>query len=82
MTWKENGRSASSVTDPTMYTGLLGTAFTCLRSYESTGDRKDLELCSEIVDSCADLARTFTRFLLFPLLIFLNQLIPNTQLNE
>ncbi|XP_004250112.1 lanC-like protein GCL1 [Solanum lycopersicum] len=65
MTWKENGRSASSVTDPTMYTGLLGTAFTCLRSYESTGDRKDLELCSEIVDSCADLARTFTRHVTF-----------------
>ncbi|XP_049372290.1 lanC-like protein GCL1 [Solanum verrucosum] len=65
MTWKENGRSAGSVTDPTMYTGLLGTAFTCLRSYEATGDRKDLELCSEIVDACADLARTVTRHVTF-----------------
>lgn len=65
ITWKENGRSAGAVTDPTMYTGLLGTAFACLRSYEATGDRRDLELCSEIVDACADFARTVTRHVTF-----------------
>lgn len=66
MTWKGNGRSdGGGVTDRTMYTGLLGTAFTCLRSYEAIGDRKDLELCSEIVDACADLARTVTRHVTF-----------------
>lgn len=81
MTWKGNGRSAGGVTDPTVYTGLLGTAFTCLRSYEATGDPKDLELCSEIVDACAELARTVTRFLLFALFILLNQFNPNTELN-
>ncbi|PHU00014.1 hypothetical protein BC332_29801 [Capsicum chinense] len=65
MTWKGDGRSTGGVTDPTMYTGLLGTAFTCMRSYEATGDRRDLQLCSEIVDACADLARTVTRHVTF-----------------
>ncbi|CAN1836124.1 LanC-like protein GCL1 [Linum perenne] len=39
--------------DPTLYNGLLGTAFTCLRSYEVTGVPQDLALCSDIVDACA-----------------------------
>ncbi|KAI3870705.1 hypothetical protein MKX03_005390 [Papaver bracteatum] len=47
-----NGRKKGCV-DPTVYTGLLGTVFTCLRSYEATGNQNDLLLCSEIVDSCA-----------------------------
>lgn len=50
------------VVDPTVYTGLLGTAFTCLRSYEVTGCHKDLLLCSEIVDTCATLARASLRY--------------------
>jgi hypothetical protein len=42
--------------DPAVYTGLLGTAFTCLRSYEATGSQQDLLLSAEIV------ARASTRF--------------------
>jgi hypothetical protein len=48
--------------DPAVYTGLLGTAFTCLRSYEATGSQQDLLLSAEIVDTCADVARASTRF--------------------
>ncbi|KAF5747344.1 GCR2-like 1 [Tripterygium wilfordii] len=43
--------------DATVYTGLLGTAFTCLRSYEATGSQQDLLLCSDIVGACASVAR-------------------------
>lgn len=56
------------VVDPTVYTGLLGTAFTCLRSYEVTGCQKDLLLCSEIIDACATVARDSLRSLTFPCL--------------
>lgn len=52
------------VVDPTVYTGLLGTAFTCLRSYQVTGCRKDLLLCSEIIDTCAAAARASLRYFL------------------
>lgn len=51
-TW-EGERSSGMGLDPTVYTGLLGTAFTCLRSYEATGNRQDLQLCAEIADKCA-----------------------------
>ncbi|KAJ8769679.1 hypothetical protein K2173_005282 [Erythroxylum novogranatense] len=64
VTWKVSG-SADSVIDPTVYTGLLGTAFTCLRSYEVTGDRMDLDLCMEIVDTCANVAPTSSRQVTF-----------------
>jgi hypothetical protein len=47
--------------DPTVYTGLLGTALTCLRSYEATGSQQDLLLSAEIVDTCAVVARASTR---------------------
>ncbi|XP_068641808.1 lanC-like protein GCL1 isoform X2 [Aristolochia californica] len=49
-TWKED---LGQGVDPTFCTGLLGTAFTCLKSYEATGDRRDLQLCTDIVDTCA-----------------------------
>ncbi|GAU36330.1 hypothetical protein TSUD_321690 [Trifolium subterraneum] len=52
VTWKRR----EVVVDPTVYTGLLGTAFTCLRSYEVTGSHEDLVLCSEIIDTCATVA--------------------------
>ncbi|KAF2283940.1 hypothetical protein GH714_017420 [Hevea brasiliensis] len=43
MTWT-GGRGSSvgtdTVVDPTVYSGLLGTAFTCLRSYEVTGSTR------------------------------------------
>lgn len=53
------------VIDPTVYTGLLGTAFTCLRSYEVTGCHKDLVLSSEIIDTCATVARDYLRHVTF-----------------
>lgn len=59
-TWREGGAA-----DPTAYTGLLGTAFLCLRSYAATGDRGDLLLSAEIVDACASAARASTRHVTF-----------------
>ncbi|CAK8567282.1 unnamed protein product [Lathyrus sativus] len=53
------------VVDPTVYTGLLGTAFTCLRSFEVTGCREDLLLCSEIIDTCVTVARASLRHVTF-----------------
>ncbi|KAI4317292.1 hypothetical protein L6164_025173 [Bauhinia variegata] len=56
VTWREavgGGTRTELVVDPTVYSGLLGTAFTCLRSYEVTGNKHDLLLCAEIVDTCA-----------------------------
>ncbi|KAH7566875.1 hypothetical protein JRO89_XS08G0247500 [Xanthoceras sorbifolium] len=52
-------------TDPTLYKGLLGTAFICLRSYEITGDQHDLQLSAEIIDTCASVARDSTRHVTF-----------------
>ncbi|KAJ8765538.1 hypothetical protein K2173_014660 [Erythroxylum novogranatense] len=63
-TWKVRG-SADTVIDLTAYTGLLGTAFTCLRSYEVTGNHQDLVLCSEIVETCATAARASSRHVTF-----------------
>ncbi|KAL3524812.1 hypothetical protein ACH5RR_013184 [Cinchona calisaya] len=64
VTWGRQYTNYAS-TDPTVYTGLLGTAFTCLRAYEATGSLQDLRLCSEIVDSCASIARSSTRHVTF-----------------
>ncbi|CAH9105969.1 unnamed protein product [Cuscuta europaea] len=58
VTWKARGGSAGAYLDPTVYTGLLGTAFICLRSFEATGNRPNLLLCADIVDTCAALAST------------------------
>lgn len=62
-TWK-GGYEGQSI-DPTVYSGLLGTAFTCLRSFEVIGSRHDLLLCGDIVDTCASVARASTRHLTF-----------------
>ncbi|KAM7262357.1 hypothetical protein ACFE04_021434 [Oxalis oulophora] len=43
--------------DPTMYTGLLGTAFICLRSYLVTGNQHDLKLSAQIIHTCASPTR-------------------------
>nr|DAD41051.1 TPA_asm: hypothetical protein HUJ06_015374 [Nelumbo nucifera] len=64
-TWKERGGLQLQSMDPTVYTGLLGTAFTCLRSYQATGCQSDLQLCAEIVDTCAAVARSSKRHLTF-----------------
>ncbi|KAK3002414.1 hypothetical protein RJ639_021275 [Escallonia herrerae] len=62
VTWT---RRNDVVTDPTVYSGLLGTALTCLRSYEATGSRPDLLLCAEIVDTCSTVAPTSLRHVTF-----------------
>jgi hypothetical protein len=62
--------------DPAVYTGLLGTAFTCLRSYEATGSQQDLMLSAEIVDTCAVVARASTRFFFFFLKRFSGWFLP------
>ncbi|XP_022136816.1 lanC-like protein GCL1 [Momordica charantia] len=64
VTWKRR-RNVDVGVDPTAYTGLLGTALTCLRSYEATGDQQDLLLCSDIVDACTLAARASHRQLTF-----------------
>ncbi|XP_065874875.1 lanC-like protein GCL1 [Euphorbia lathyris] len=64
MTWKK-GRSSGTVVDPTVYSGLTGTAFTCFRSFEATGNRNDLLLCSEILDTCTAAARASSRHVTF-----------------
>lgn len=61
MTWKGSRRITGPVVDPTIYSGLLGTVFTCLRSYEVTGNQQDLLLCSEIVDTCLAAAPASSR---------------------
>ncbi|KAI8540833.1 hypothetical protein RHMOL_Rhmol08G0015500 [Rhododendron molle] len=62
VTWEGRG---NNVADPTVYSGLLGTAFACLRSYEATGSHRDLLLCAEIVDACDSVARNSTRHVTF-----------------
>lgn len=56
-----SGTPTGMVLDPTVYTGLLGTAFTCLRSYEATGNRQDLLLCADIVDKGGAVAPVSSR---------------------
>ncbi|OIV97507.1 hypothetical protein TanjilG_11031 [Lupinus angustifolius] len=60
MTWNRR-----EVIDPTVYSGLLGTAFTCLRSYQVTSNNKDLLLCAQIVHTCSNLARASLRHVTF-----------------
>ncbi|KAK1410682.1 hypothetical protein QVD17_37221 [Tagetes erecta] len=52
-TWTELCAGGGEIVDPTIYTGLLGTAFTCLRFYEATGSHRDLQLSADIVHACA-----------------------------
>lgn len=59
---EETWNRRDQVVDPTVYTGLLGTAFTCLRSYQVTGCRNDLILSSEIIDTCVTAARASLRY--------------------
>lgn len=63
-TWEGEWSSGMGL-DPNVYTGLMGTAFTCLRSYEATGNRQDLLLCAEIADKCAAVARVSARHVTF-----------------
>lgn len=63
-TWRRSG-SRYGCTDATVYSGLLGTAFTCLRAFEATGSPEDLRLCSEIVDTCSSIAPASPRHVTF-----------------
>ncbi|PON33884.1 LanC-like protein [Parasponia andersonii] len=60
VTWKRR-----TGLDPTVYTGLLGTAFTCFRSYEGTGNNQDLMTCTDIIVKCAEVARASSRHVTF-----------------
>ncbi|KAF3439251.1 hypothetical protein FNV43_RR17527 [Rhamnella rubrinervis] len=62
---RELGSGSGRILDPSVYSGVLGTAFTCLRAYEATGNQQDLTLCAEIVDRCSDVARGSTRHVTF-----------------
>ncbi|KAI3518961.1 hypothetical protein L1887_07893 [Cichorium endivia] len=65
-TWTEAGAGGGEIVDPTVYTGLLGTALTCLRLYEATGSHEDLHLSANIVRACATaVANTSTRYTTF-----------------
>ncbi|KAF6983642.1 hypothetical protein CFC21_001792 [Triticum aestivum] len=48
-TWTRTG---GQVTDYTLYTGALGTALLLFKSFQVTGDRRDLNLASDIVQAC------------------------------
>ncbi|KAJ0096506.1 hypothetical protein Patl1_28241 [Pistacia atlantica] len=69
VTWRRGGAELSSGAgrgiDPTLYTGLLGTGFTCFRSYEITGNHNDLRLSAQVVDTCASVVRASTRHVTF-----------------
>ncbi|GMI68690.1 GCR2-like 1 [Hibiscus trionum] len=65
ITWEGGGGGSDTGVDPTVYTGVMGTAFTCFRSYEATGNRQDLLLAAEIVDACLPLALASTRHVTF-----------------
>lgn len=68
VTWKGGrglGPDSGVGVDPTVYSGLLGAAFTCLRSYEVTGNRNDLLLCTDIVHTCALVAHATSRRVTF-----------------
>ncbi|KAH6799445.1 GCR2-like 1 [Perilla frutescens var. frutescens] len=58
MTWRRRGLKGS--TDTTVYTGLMGTALTCLRSFEATGNNADLLLCADMVHACVAAAQAST----------------------
>ncbi|KAL8243462.1 hypothetical protein R6Q59_009720 [Mikania micrantha] len=48
-TW---GSSGKRLNDYTLYTGALGTAFLVFKSYQFTHNKKDLDLCKDIVKAC------------------------------
>ncbi|CAM6092150.1 unnamed protein product [Calypogeia fissa] len=61
-TWRRNG---SRVNDPTMYVGVLGTAYLCFKVYQVTGSQDDLTQCLDIVDACAAAALTMKPYVTF-----------------
>ncbi|CAN6282607.1 unnamed protein product [Urochloa humidicola] len=62
-TWVKAGQQ---VTDYTLYTGALGTAFLLFKSFRITGDRRDLALAADIVRACDEASQGLPRrFLTF-----------------
>lgn len=61
------------VSDYTVYTGALGTAFLLFKAYQVTRDKNDLVLCSDIIKACDSASRgsgyPFSLFLQNSLLI-------------
>ncbi|KAL3699372.1 hypothetical protein R1sor_017394 [Riccia sorocarpa] len=61
-TYRRNG---PRVNDPSMYVGVLGTGFLCLKVYLATGSEDDLALCLDIVDACSAGAQTMRPYVTF-----------------
>lgn len=53
-TWVSKG---GRVSDYTLYTGALGTAFLLFKAYQVTSDNNDLALCSHIIKACDSASR-------------------------
>ncbi|CAI9088548.1 OLC1v1022898C1 [Oldenlandia corymbosa var. corymbosa] len=49
------------VTDYTLYTGVLGTAFLLFKAYQVTNDKRDLAISSEIIKACDSAASESSR---------------------
>eukprot|EP00271_Cylindrocystis_brebissonii_P008223 TRINITY_DN22244_c0_g1_i1.p1 TRINITY_DN22244_c0_g1~~TRINITY_DN22244_c0_g1_i1.p1 ORF type:complete len:484 (+),score=59.19 TRINITY_DN22244_c0_g1_i1:58-1509(+) len=46
------GNRSTRLVDPSVYSGLLGVAFLCWKSFDVTGNAQDLEICLDITKSC------------------------------
>ncbi|XP_052206409.1 lanC-like protein GCR2 isoform X2 [Diospyros lotus] len=57
-TWGLSGRRVS---DYTVYTGALGTAYLLFKAYQISNNKDDLKLCSEIVKACDAASRNSER---------------------
>ncbi|CAI5513778.1 unnamed protein product [Closterium sp. Naga37s-1] len=55
-TWRNRRPPRGRKTDPFLYTGLLGTAFVCLRAFHVIRSRADLDLAADITRAAAELA--------------------------
>ncbi|KAA8526849.1 hypothetical protein F0562_008922 [Nyssa sinensis] len=53
-TWGVGGKRLQ---DYTLYTGALGTAYLLFKAYQVTGNKEDLNLCSDIVNACDSASR-------------------------
>ncbi|XP_024994104.1 lanC-like protein GCL2 [Cynara cardunculus var. scolymus] len=51
-TWGFTLERNRRISDFTLYTGALGTAFLLFKSFQVTDNRNDLNLCSEIIKAC------------------------------
>ncbi|KAI3504475.1 hypothetical protein L1887_25973 [Cichorium endivia] len=58
-TW---GNSGKRLKDYTLYTGALGTAFLLFKSYKVTHNKKDLNLCKDILKACDSASFGSSRF--------------------